>query len=120
MPSVEIELINELRKRVEELEKAVLSPIHYIEPQEPSPLEQMLEAQRKQIHEATCLPGHMIRSQATRPQADAVTHEEGSHWIPLMYNNHDFPQLPHNVFAIHFSDGWVWNRLVGWRYVGRL
>jgi len=43
--------------------------------------------------------------------------EEGDCWIPIVPDQYGFPSLDKNVFAVLFANGWIWDRIAGWRQI---
>jgi len=67
-----------------------------------------------------------MTDEAKMPKAIAISFEEGGYWFswPLPINpqviwsqaGSDFIEWPlPNVFAIKFENGWIWDRIAGWR-----
>jgi hypothetical protein len=41
---------------------------------------------------------------------------EGGSWKPIVPEN-GFPSIRVNIFAVMFANGWIWDRIAGWRQV---
>lgn len=53
----------------------------------------------------------------TPPKAVRYTTVEGGYWHPWIDYETGLPMQDHNdnPFAIEFENGWIWDRMVGWR-----